>query len=221
MSAKLTQIIYKEEQRAECYPFANVYFNEKLTIFFENQVIAKLVPEATADKIGVCSWKLKQKQRWNVGKRREITQEVLESDYDVLSFTKNTIYHQMLAASEMWHPGFMIALKAVCAGVWSINIPNEVSCPIYQNAFMASRSIYQDYVGEYLRPVMSAINYQAAAGVLATQDSRYHELAKASAAPKEWLKEQIGMPYYPMAPFLLERLFSIFCHNNKIKVTYI
>src|SRR5690349_7525088 len=104
MASVLTQIIYKEDQRAECYPFANVYFNDKLTIFFENEVIRKVVRESTADKIGVCSWKLKQKQRWNVGKRREITQEVLESDYDVLSFTKNTHHHQMLAASENWHP---------------------------------------------------------------------------------------------------------------------
>jgi len=56
---------------------------------------------------------------------------------------------------------------------------------------------------------------------LATQDSHYHELAKGDAAPREWLQEQIGMPYYPLAPFLLERLFSIFCHNKKIKVSYI
>jgi len=220
MAASLIQIIYKEEQRAECYPFANVYFNDKLTIFFENEVIAKLVPESKADKIGVCSWKLRQKQRWNVGKRREITQELIESDYDVLSFTKNTHHHQMLAASENWHPGFLQAIRAICGAV-GVDVPTEVTTPIYQNAFMATRSIYCDYMDEYLDPVMRLINTEPVAYRLATQDSRYHELAKGDAAPREWLQEQIGMPYYPMAPFLLERLFSIFCHNKKIKVTYV
>lgn len=220
MQAELTQIIYKEEQRAECYPFANVYFNEKLTIFFENSVIIDVVGKSTADKIGVCSWKLRQKQRWNVPKSREITQELLESDYDVLSFTRNTHHHQMLYASERWHPGFLQALKAICKYA-GINVPSEVHQPIYQNAFMAKRDIYEEYITDYLKRVIAGINYEVAAEALVMQDSGYHALSRTDAAPKEWLMEKIGVPYYPMAPFLLERLFSIFCHNNKIKVEYI
>lgn len=220
MAAELTQIIYKEEQRAECYPFANVYFNKKLTIFFENQVIKEVVSRSKADKIGVCSWKLKQKQRWNLGKPREITQELIESDYDVLSFTKNTHRHQMLAASEIAHPGFMFTLRLVCDTL-DIPVPSEVKCPVYQNAFMARRAVYQEYVYQYLIPVMDRINTVPLCYLHATKDSQYHELAKTDAAPREWLQEQIGMPHYPLTPFLLERLFSIFCHNNKIKVDYI
>jgi len=220
MAASLTQIIYKEEQRAECYPFANVYFNDRLTIFFENEVIAKLVPNSDADKIGVCSWKLRQKQRWNVGKRRDINQEVLESDYEVLSFTKNTIHHQMLAASEIWHPGFRLSMGVSCMPI-GIKVPEEVKNPIYQNAFMARADIYKEYVKEYLLPIMSLMIHDPWIAPLAAKDSHYHELAKGDAAPREWLQEQIGMPYYPMATFLLERLFSIFCHNKKIKVDYI
>lgn len=56
-----TQIIYDQEQQKHCYPFAKVHFNHKLTHFFENEVIKKLVLESTADKISVCSWKLKEK----------------------------------------------------------------------------------------------------------------------------------------------------------------
>lgn len=220
MVAELTQIIYKEEQREECYPFANVFFNDKLSIFFENEVINDVVQSSTADKIGVCSWKLRQKQRWNIGRPREITKEVLESDYEVLSFTKNTRYHQMLYASERWHPGFMRAMKIIC-GKAGIPVPSEVNTPIYQNAFTATRRIYQDYVWEYLQKVMAVINNDPESYTLATVDSNYHELAKSDAAPREWLNEKLGMNYYPMAPFLLERLFSIFCHNNKIKVDYI
>lgn len=220
MKAELTQIIYKEEQRGECYPFANVHFNDKLTIFFENEVIKEVVRRSTADKIGVCSWKLRQKQRWNVPKPREITPELLESDYEVLSFTRNTHHHQMLFASERWHPGFMRAMRIICSHV-NITVPDEVKQPVYQNAFMATKAIYEDYVWEYLSPVMHAINNRPELFALATQDSGYHELSQRDTAPREWLQEKIGLPFYPMSPFLLERLFSIFCHNNKIKVTYI
>lgn len=220
MAAELTQIIYKEEQRAACYPFANVFFNEKLTIFFENEVIKEVVRNSGAEKIGVCSWKLKQKQRWNIGHPRQITPEVLESEYEVLAFTKNTRHHQMLYASERWHPGFMQSLKIIC-GKAAVPVPSEVNTPIYQNAFMATRQIYQDYVWEYLQKVMHVISHDPECYMLATLDSNYHELAKIDAAPREWLSEKLGMDYYPMAPFLLERLFSIFCHNNKINVSYI
>lgn len=220
MVAILNQIIYKEEQRPECYPFANVIFNDKLTIFFENEVIKQVVRDTKADKIGVCSWKLKQKQRWNVPKSLEITQELLESDYEVLSFTRNTRHHGMLFASERWHPGFMRTLRIICGHV-GIVVPDEVTQPVYQNAFMATREIYQDYVWEYLMPVMHVISNTPELFALATADSGYHELVRTDAAPREWLTEKIGMPFYPMTPFLLERLFSIFCHNNKIQVTYI
>lgn len=220
MAAELTQIIYKEEQRVQCYPFAKVFFNDKLTIFFENEVIKEVVRNSGAEKIGVCSWKLKQKQRWNVGKPREITQELLESNYDVLSFTKNTHRHQMLASSERWHPGFKLAMSVLCMPR-GIRVPDEIKNPIYQNAFICRSDIYKHYVEEYLSPIMNLMIHDPWIAPLATQDSHYHELAKTDAAPREWLKEQIGIPYYPMAPFLLERLFSIFCHNNKIKVTYI
>lgn len=220
MASELTQIIYKEEQRAECYPFANVYFNDRLTIFFENEVIKEVVSTSTADKIGVCSWKLRQKQRWNVGRCREITQEVLESEYDVLSFTKNSRSHQMMYAAERWHVGFMRAMRVICDTL-NIDVPDEVSQPVYQNAFMATRAIYQDYLHEYLLPVMERINTVPAVYLVATQDSHYHELTRNDAIDRQTLNKAIRMSYYPMAPFLLERLFSIFCHNNKINVTYI
>jgi len=96
-----------------------------------------------------------------------------------------------------------------------------VAQPIYQNAFMANRAIYRDYVMTYLNPVMFVMSSDPALHSLVTQNSMYHELTRGDCASRESLQEQIGMPYYPMAPFLLERLFSIFCHNKKIKVDYI
>lgn len=221
------QIYFKEEQRQTMYPFAIPYFNNDLTIFFENEPIRKLVTETKADKIAVCSWKLSHPQHtkltWNLGWPRRIehiTEEVLNSDYDVLPFTRNTKYHEMLAAASTWHPGFRPALTKIVEGIGK-KMPSEVKKPIYQNAFMAKREIYQDYVTDYLNPAMEIIKNDPEIYKLATADSNYTQLVKKDAASAEYLQEKIGFSYYPLCPFLLERLFSIYCHNKNINVTYL
>jgi hypothetical protein len=100
-------------------------------------------------------------------------------------------------------------------------MPFEVKNPIYQNAFMAKNEIYQDYLNEYLIPAMNLIKNDHKIYELATQDSNYSQLQKKDAANPEYLQEKIGFPYYPMAPFILERLFSVYVHNKNINVTYV
>lgn len=218
MAARLIQIYYKDEQKSSCYPFADLYFNDGLTIFFENSVIKDLVLASTDEKIGVCSWKLKEKMRWNILRPRQLTQEVLETEYDVLCFTGNSKNHQMLTSAERWHEGFKATMKK-CLDVIDQKMPAEVKTPIYQNSFMARLDIYQDYVKNWLNPIMIATLSDPALFELMTVDSKYSSLAKKDAASPEYLQEKIGMPFYPMSPFILERLFSVYCHNNRINVT--
>lgn len=101
------QIYYNEIQKEKLYAFAIPYFNPTLTVYFENEPLKNLVLASKADKIAVCSWKLKDKLRWYIGRPRELTLELLETDFEVMSFTKNTKYHRMLAAADAWHPGFL------------------------------------------------------------------------------------------------------------------
>jgi hypothetical protein len=217
MSAELWQIWYQDSQKVECFPFANLYFNEKLTIFFENDPIVRLVTTTKAEKIAVCSWKLRQKMRLRVGKRGKLTEEALNSNYEVLSFTSNTKYHRMLAAAEAWHPGFKPAMQKICDQI-GVTLPGEVRSPIYQNHFSARADIYLDYVNTYLQPAMEAMIWFSDLHQIVMQDSHYSELSNQN---PDHLKDKIGVPYYPLAPFLLERLFSIYCHNKKINVTYL
>lgn len=218
MVAKLTQIYYEDYQLKEIYPFAEPYFNKPLTIFFENEIIKDLVLASTDEKIGVCSWKLRSKMRWNLRRPRPLTQEVIETDYDVLCFTGNTENHKMLGIADRWHPGFRDSMTKILSKL-GMPVPFEVKTPIYQNSFMAKREIYQDYVKNWLSPAMDVMTNDLECNALAMQDSKYSQLAKKDAASPEYLMSKIGIPYYPMSPFLLERLFSIYCHNNKIKVT--
>lgn len=216
--AELVQIYYKEEQKAHCFPISRLYFNDRLTIFFENSPIVDCVMSTDQDKIGVCSWKLKEKLKYYLGKPRQLTQEVIESDYDVLSFTKNSKYHQMLLAADKWHPGFLNYMRLIGEKVGFV-VPKEVKQPIYQNHFMAKTKIYQDYVTRYLLPVMELMTNDPEVREIAMMDSKYHQLNRVGPANPDYLREQIGVPFYPMAPFLLERLFSIYIQNNRITVT--
>lgn len=214
------QIYYAEEQKQEIYPFATPYYNEGLTIFFENEIIASLVPNSRSDKIAVCSWKLKKKLKWYMGKHRPITPELLESDYDVLSFTKNSNYHQMLNCADTHHKGFKSIMKTLLEGIGK-KMVHEVKQPIYQNHFSVRREIYQDYVKNWLIPCMEFIKNDPGMYKMATVDSNYHNLNKKDAAKREYLMQKIGFPFYPLATFLLERLFSIYIETQKLKVTWL
>ena len=213
----MIQIYYEEEQKVHCFPFARLHFNDRLTIFFENSVIKDLVLASESEKLAICSWKLKQKLRWYIGKHRELTQEVMDSDYDVLSFTRNSASDQMLAAANKYHKGFKEGMQKICDHI-GLKVPGEVKQPIYQNHFSAKREIYLDYVQNYLSPAMEFMATDMKE--LAMSDSNYSQLSRSKITP-EYLMEKIGLPFYPLAPFILERLFSVYVQNKKIKVTHL
>ena len=223
MTAELVQIIYDDdimtaEQRAkDCFPFARLYKNETLTIFFENSVIAEEVLMTKADKIAVCSWELKNKLRWNPFKQRELTQEILESDYEILSFTRNTQNHRMLRAADAWHPGFIEIFDRILSMI-GVRRTMELKVPIYQNHFSAKLHIYRDYVNKYLLPVMDIISNNKEINALAMHDANYTKLKRGKSGN---LQKYLGIDYYPLSPFILERLFSVYVQNHNIPVTYL
>jgi hypothetical protein len=214
------QLYYREDQVSKLYPFAIPYFNESLTPYFENSCIVHLVKASTGSKVSVCSWKLREKLKWYVGRPRELTVEVLESDYDVLSFTRQTKDHKMMKLAEVWHKGFGSAMQKMVEGIGK-KWPYEVKIPVYQNHFAATLEIYMDYVTEYLEPAINFIENDAEMFKIAMQDSKYSELNKPHAISSEELMMKIGYPFYPLAPFLLERLFSVYIHNKNINVTWL
>ena len=213
------QILYKEEQRAKIYPFATPYFNQTLTPFFENSIIAEVVPQSTADKIAVCSWAIDQKRvTMNTGNREPIREENLYLDYDIASFTKNTRNHQMLEAMDSWHKGSKELLKLICLKI-GVKWVSEIKFPIYQNAFCARREIYQDYVATALKPAMEAMETKFKDQCW--QDSGYYKLKNPGDDYAQRVKQFLGVDYCPLHPFLLERLFSVWISTRNFNVIYI
>lgn len=224
MAAELIQIVYSspgssaEDKTKKCFPFAKIYNNDgKLTPYFESSVILDVLPKSKAKNVAVCSWRLKEKLRWNVPgpvKAREITEELLNTDYEVLSFTRNSHDHEMLAFADRSHPGFLGIFDRILSAIGKTR-PREVKTPIYQNHMSVRRDIYLSYLYDYLSPGIHAMENDTELNALAMSDANYSTLAKTDFS---WLKEVIGVPYVPFAPFLLERLFSVYCHNEKLNI---
>lgn len=212
------QIYYKESQKSSILPFATPYFNEGLTIFFENTCIRDLVLATKAEKIGVTSWKLSQKMRTRVGERKPLTLEALNSDYDILSLTKNSQRHQMLSMAYNWHPNF----KPTITLLWEklgFKMPGEAKNPIYQNSHISKTSIYKDYVENFLSPAMELTMKDEQLNKMMTQPSGYVKLSR-DADPKS-VKEKLGLSDYPIAPFILERCFCLFAQVKGYRISYL
>lgn len=212
------QILYKEEQRDKLFHFAKPYFNDSLTIFFESEPIRKLVMESKAEKIGVCSWKLAQKLRIRVGGGAPLTQEAINSDFSILSLTKNSKKHTMLAHLYQWHP----KSKEAMALLWSklgFKLPLEAKNPIYQNSFIATREIYRDYVENFLSPAMELTLKDEELNKLMTAPSGYGRLSRE--ADVKSVKAKLGLDDYPLAPFVLERCFCLFAQVKGYQISYL
>lgn len=226
MKLKFYQIYYQDKQRNECYPFATCHRNLACTDFFENTVIEDLVPKTEADYISVCSWRLKEKRQsgkcpfiLGIYGNDDLSEEkIVTSGADIVNLRPFSPGHQMLANAAQWHGGeqhghawenAIETLKHV------IDIPEEVKTPIYENHFVARKEVYHAYVNSCLSPVLEFMRNRP----VFYKDSGYAEKkARQDKNSVERYREETGRNDWPIAPFVLERLFSIWIDNQDFKI---
>jgi hypothetical protein len=207
---KFYQIYFKDDQLSELYPFSTPYFNNNLTDYFENSVIADLIPKTDAERISVCSWRLKQKRGHGIRVNKELIVEALNDDYDIAILTPRSPSHKPLYMASVWHgKAWLEAIKDLKK---FIKIPQEVKHSIYENHFVARGEIYKDYVSNCLLPVM---DYMSTRPVY-FGPSGYAK--KKSPQEVEEYRKKTGHIDWPIAPFVLERLFSIWIDSKNFKV---
>lgn len=222
MKLQFHQIYFNDNQLKELYSFATPYKNENLTDFFENEVIAREVPKCDAEYISFCSWRLRKKRQdgWVpklsgfIGRPDDLSEEkILKQDFDVAVLTPKSSSHCMLHMSEIyhgqaWRDATSELKKIIC-------VPEEVKTPIYENHFIARGSIYRDYVNNMLGPVL---NYMRTNSVF-FQDAGYAD--KKGRTDREAVaryRAKTGRNDWPIAPFVLERLFSIWINDKKLNI---
>lgn len=211
-SLSFYQIYYDDSQRGEIYPFAIPYRNETLSPLFENDIIQTLVPASQADLISVCSWRLKQKREdmFRLVDKTLTHEKIVTADFDIAVLTPRSPSHKPLLMASQWHG------KAWDDAINDlrnfIKIPRELSKAIYENHFIATKEIYHEYVNHCLRPAISYIGNNP----LYLADSGY--VRRKTPEEVRHYQERTGRSDWPIAPFILERLFSIWIEGKGFKV---
>jgi hypothetical protein len=213
-SLDFIQIYYDEVQLSEMYEFATPYYNTTLTPYFENSVISDLVPKLNADLISVCSWRLKKKRMdraYQLNGKTELTKDkIVNTDYDVAVLTPTSGSHKPLQMASHWHgkpwDDAIVALRKF------IKIPTELKKGIYENHFIATKEVYHDYVRNCLNPAIDFISTNQCFFVNANYAKRKTE------DERKRYTSVTGREDWPIAPFILERLFSIWIDDKNLKV---
>jgi hypothetical protein len=206
------QIYYDDSQLPELYPFSIPYKNTTLTPYFENSVIAEIVPQVSSDLVSVCSWRLKSKREdmWQLKDKSLSLEKIPETDFDVAVLTPRSPSHQALHMASHWH-----------GAAWDnaindlrnfIKVPREVSKAIYENHFIATKEIYHEYVNSCLTPCISYIRDNP----LYMADSGYAR--RKTPEERKRYTDVTGRADWPIAPFILERLFSIWIEGKGYKI---
>lgn len=209
---KFYQIYYKDEQQKEIYDFATPYLNTVLSPYFENAIISDLVPKCNADFISVCSWRLKKKRgdMFRLQDKTLTKEKILNADFDVAILTPRSPSHDALGMAAHWHGKAWV--NAIDDLRSFIKIPVKLKHVIYENHFVARSEIYNDYVSSMLRPCIDYIS---------TRDVYFADAGYAkrkTAQEAEEYRKLTGRNDYPIAPFVLERLFSIYINDKNYKV---
>lgn len=221
MTLDFVQIIFREDQRDRCYPFATVYENKTLTDYFENSVICDLVPTLSADYISICSWRLAQKRGDSIMALQGDTllnkEKILSHDFDIAVLTPRSPQHRPLAMASMWHgqawdKAFDVFKREFLPTI-GITCPDELNNAIYENHFIAKREIYHDYVAKALRPAIAFMDTRD----VFREDSGYINKKRNAQEVKEY-QDKSGRNDWPIGVFILERLFSIWINKKKYKV---
>ncbi len=218
MTLQFYQIYFQDEQKDKLYPFAIPYKNEKFSLLFENDVIKDLVPQSQADLISVCSWRLAQKRGEGASeailKRNgsfSLTEErILSSDFDIAILTPRN-HKDIVEKLILWHGP--VAREALDVLNTFIRIPNVVEHAIYENHFIARKEIYQEYVRSTLAP---AIQFMEGRWDVFGKDSGYITKKKDQKEIEAYQKTS-GRKDWPIAPFILERLFCIWANKKGFK----
>lgn len=218
MGLDFFQIYYDYPQTFELYDFAIPVVNHDVTEYFENDVIAKLVPQSKADLIGVASWRLKFKREQGscpfiLGDTSLTEEKILSQDADIMNLRPFRQGHQALKMAINWHgkawENGLKDLKTI------IKIPEEIKTPIYENHFIAKREIYQQYVEERLKPLMSHMDSKPE---VYGQNSGYISKLRHEPDRIKSYRQKTGREDWPIGVFLLERMFSVWIDDKDFKI---
>lgn len=196
-------------------------------LFFESRVMELAVQSglhAKGDFFGLLSPNYLQKiegcKHWGADvantSREPVSKESIlqfiedNSQYDVIGLTSHPP-HFVCRFAEYYHPNFCRILQMVLDEIeYDVDIMEKNTRIVYFNYFVAKPQVIEQFVYELLSPFIHACykNERLQEIVFRKHSNYVKELP-------ENLREMYGIDFYPYAPFLAERLITLFLHKHK------
>jgi len=125
----------------------------------------------------------------------------------------------MMQQLEEWHSGARETLQMILDKIgYAFDTGTKVKHNIYSNHFIARFGIYEEYVRLLLDPAMEVMRSDKNIMARCMVDSKYTTL---KGPLPDNLRKSWGIGYWPMHPFLCERMFSIYINNKNYNVKYL
>lgn len=155
--------------------------------------------------IGIFSWKFCNKTGFS---ERELYYNI-DGVHDVYIFVKSIFKNgkEYFDYSFNFHGQVLKELIQYICQDLNIEFTDSPEYAVFSNFYVARYDILKDYVNSYVIPTIDLLEtkYKESAWL----NSKYMNLK-----PEE-LFSNTGLTYYPLHSFILERMFSIYLHNNK------
>jgi hypothetical protein len=224
-SYKALCIAFDEKSKANIDAgFADTYYTDTVSPFFENQVMADAIDKGLhcgSDYFSVLSHKFFSD---TINKElKPITQAEIEAsfgDSDVVSFFGYQTNTQMFLHAEKVHKGIDVCFRELFKLLGHEYNPLETfRFVVYRNAFFARSTVYERFVNELLKPCIALMSDKKNAELYQAiwKDSRYPYQEKRFATHenlRDKFVHDMGVPYYPFHAFVLERMFSYWLNLN-------
>ncbi len=206
---QIYQIMYREEQKEHLFLDTIPYFNKDLGLYFENDVILDLFQRGkiVGDYFGVLSWKARAKNHI----KGKYLNRLIKNRFDIYSFTYDR--HDVFGYADRCHPGFYEIIRSLLSEL-SLDPDIRPAIGLYQNAVITKPNIYIAYIENYLLPTIQFFeNCSDEIKDLLFSDANYRGVSK------EKLGLSIGVNFYTLHTFVLERLWSLYYHVKRRKET--
>lgn len=221
---KIAQIFYDEKTKHMAN--ASILFDgSKCDKYLENYTIARQItglnPKlTTGEYIGILSARFEEKFLWKQSANTiaKAIYAIEEDGYaaDVYSFFGSHTVRNIWMQADRWQPGIvsiakrLFSLFEIKTGIEVGSVTQLETPVILQNAFIAKREVYFDYVNSWLVPLIEIMEKDEELRVMLMQDANYKD-AKLSATK---CKPVFGVDHYTFHPFVCERFFATYMAIN-------
>lgn len=229
MSSRILQIYYKDNQRSGLLfePYHNpLRPGDRQYLALESDVMRRAASEGMHNgfrMFGVLSPAFVNKYRemgrskffWTRSHRFSKTE--LETYLDITGADIVSLMragqHDFVHVAQIFHPGFFSAWNRLSQLMGIQRSSWRSSDVIYCNYFLAGPQIWDDF-GHWLNVAIDYCMNDEELHAMVMADSRYQK-----PFPED-LRDAYGISYWPLLPFVLERLISAYVVCRKPKVNY-